>query len=67
MVTMIPVTKFQIWWGVRRLFFKMVDSIFHWLISNTAVAAGSNTKRHKTRHDHHSNQGRQLDHLKINV
>ena len=66
MVTMIPVTKLQIWWAVRRLFITMVDSIFHYLINN-AVAAGSSTKRHKTRHVHHSNQGRQLDHPKINV
>ena len=47
---------------VRRLFLTMVDSMFHCLISNIAVAIGSNTNRHGTRRDHHGNQGWQLDH-----
>ena len=34
---------------VRRLFLTMVDSMFHCLISNIAVAIGSNTNRHGTR------------------
>ena len=47
---------------VRHMFLTIVDSMFNYLISNTAMAAGSSTNRHGTRRDDHGNQGRQLDH-----